>query len=214
MLTAIIVAGGSSQRMGFDKLFAPLNGRPVVAHSIAAFENTASVHDIILVGRADRLSDYEEIVRLQGFGKISAVIPGGASPGPAMRVNAPDLGNWTTKDDPRVTRLGGFLRRYSLDELPQFMNVLRGEMSVVGPRPEQPIWVERFSQSIPRYVRRHKQKAGITGWAQINGLRGDTSIEERTRYDLYYVENWSLLFDIKIIIKTAIAIFKGENRGY
>jgi exopolysaccharide biosynthesis polyprenyl glycosylphosphotransferase len=131
-----------------------------------------------------------------------------------MRVNAPDLGNWTTKDDPRVTRLGGFLRRYSLDELPQFMNVLRGEMSVVGPRPEQPIWVERFSQSIPRYVRRHKQKAGITGWAQINGLRGDTSIEERTRYDLYYVENWSLLFDIKIIIKTAIATFKGENRGY
>jgi lipopolysaccharide/colanic/teichoic acid biosynthesis glycosyltransferase len=94
------------------------------------------------------------------------------------------------------------------------MNVLRGEMSVVGPRPEQPIWVEHFSQSIPRYVRRHKQKAGITGWAQINGLRGDTSIEERTRYDLYYVENWSLLFDIKIIIKTAIAITKGENRGY
>jgi len=131
-----------------------------------------------------------------------------------MRVNAPDMGNWTTKDDPRVTRLGGFLRRYSLDELPQFMNVLRGEMSVVGPRPEQPIWVEHFSQSIPRYVRRQKQKAGITGWAQINGLRGDTSIEERTRYDLYYVENWSLLFDIKIIIKTAIAIFKGENRGY
>ena len=131
-----------------------------------------------------------------------------------MRANAPDLGNWTTKDDPRITRLGGFLRRYSLDELPQFMNVLRGEMSVVGPRPEQPIWVERFSQSIPRYMRRHKQKAGITGWAQINGLRGDTSIEERTRYDLYYVENWSLLFDIKIIIKTAIAIFRGENRGY
>jgi exopolysaccharide biosynthesis polyprenyl glycosylphosphotransferase len=131
-----------------------------------------------------------------------------------MHANAPDLGNWTTKDDPRVTGLGGFLRRYSLDELPQFMNVLRGEMSVVGPRPEQPIWVERFSQSIPRYVRRHKQKAGITGWAQINGLRGDTSIEERTRYDLYYVENWSLLFDIKIIIKTAIAIFKGENHGY
>jgi lipopolysaccharide/colanic/teichoic acid biosynthesis glycosyltransferase len=131
-----------------------------------------------------------------------------------MRVNAPDLGNWTTKDDPRVTRLGGFLRRYSLDELPQFMNVLRGEMSVVGPRPEQPIWVEHFSQSIPRYVRRHKQKAGITGWAQVNGLRGDTSIEERTRYDLYYVENWSLLFDIKIIIKTGIAIFKGDNQGY
>ena len=94
------------------------------------------------------------------------------------------------------------------------MNVLRGEMSIVGPRPEQPVWVERFSQSIPRYVRRHKHKAGITGWAQINGLRGDTSVEERTRYDLYYVENWSLLFDIKIIIKTVLAIVSGESKGY
>jgi lipopolysaccharide/colanic/teichoic acid biosynthesis glycosyltransferase len=110
--------------------------------------------------------------------------------------------------------LGRFLRRYSLDELPQFINVIRGEMSVVGPRPEQPVWVERFSQSIPRYMRRHKQKAGITGWAQVNGLRGDTSIEERTRYDLYYVENWSLLFDIKIIIKTVVDILSGKNRGY
>jgi Undecaprenyl-phosphate glucose phosphotransferase len=131
-----------------------------------------------------------------------------------MRVDAAELGNWTTKDDPRVTRLGAFLRRYSLDELPQFMNVLRGEMSVVGPRPEQPVWVERFSQSIPRYMRRHKQKAGITGWAQVNGLRGDTSIEERTRYDLYYIENWSLLFDLRIMIKTAVAVFRGENNGY
>jgi lipopolysaccharide/colanic/teichoic acid biosynthesis glycosyltransferase len=130
-----------------------------------------------------------------------------------MRSDAANLANWTTKDDPRVTHIGGFLRRYSLDELPQFMNVLRGEMSVVGPRPEQPIWVERFSLSIPRYMRRHKQKAGITGWAQINGLRGDTSIEERTRYDLYYIENWSLLFDLRIIIKTALAIFKGESNG-
>jgi exopolysaccharide biosynthesis polyprenyl glycosylphosphotransferase len=131
-----------------------------------------------------------------------------------MRVDAPELGNWTTKDDPRVTRLGAFLRRYSLDEIPQFINVLRGEMSVVGPRPEQPVWVERFNQSIPRYMRRHRLKAGITGWAQVNGLRGDTSIEERTRYDLYYVDYWSLLFDIKIIIKTFVAIVKGENRGY
>lgn len=131
-----------------------------------------------------------------------------------MRVDAPQIGNWTTKDDPRVTTLGRFLRRYSLDELPQFINVIRGEMSVVGPRPEQPVWVERFRQSIPRYMRRHKQKAGITGWAQVNGLRGDTSIEERTRYDLYYVENWSLLFDIKIIIKTVVDILTGKNRGY
>ena len=131
-----------------------------------------------------------------------------------MRHDAASLGNWTTKDDPRITVIGGFLRRYSLDELPQFMNVIRGEMSVVGPRPEQPVWVERFSQSIPRYMRRHKQKAGITGWAQINGLRGDTSIEERTRYDLYYIENWSLLFDLRIIIKTVVAIFNGESNGY
>lgn len=120
---------------------------------------------------------------------------------------------WTVRDDPRVTRLGHFLRRYSLDELPQFMNVWLGEMSVVGPRPEQPAWVERFSQQIPRYMRRHKEKAGITGWAQINGLRGDTSIEERTRYDLYYIENWSLLFDIKIIVRTTFNIITGKQEN-
>jgi lipopolysaccharide/colanic/teichoic acid biosynthesis glycosyltransferase len=113
--------------------------------------------------------------------------------------------------DPRVTRLGRFLRRYSLDELPQFINVLLGEMSVVGPRPEQPRWVEHFRQQIPRYMRRHKEKAGITGWAQIHGLRGDTSIEERTRYDLYYIENWSLLLDIKIILHTALDIVQGKQ---
>ncbi|KAB8142770.1 undecaprenyl-phosphate glucose phosphotransferase [Chloroflexia bacterium SDU3-3] len=131
-----------------------------------------------------------------------------------MRSDAPQISNWTVENDPRITTIGRFLRRYSLDELPQFINVLRGEMSVVGPRPEQPRWVEEFSRSIPRYVRRHRQKAGITGWAQVNGLRGDTSIEERTRYDLYYVENWSLLFDIKIIIKTAVGVFTGKVSGY
>ncbi len=131
-----------------------------------------------------------------------------------MRVDAPDIGNWTTKDDPRRTRIGTFLRKTSLDELPNFINVIRGEMSVVGPRPEQVVWVERFSQQIPYYMRRHKQKAGITGWAQANGLRGDTSIEDRTRYDLYYVENWSLLFDIKICIKTFVDIVTGRNKGY
>jgi Undecaprenyl-phosphate glucose phosphotransferase len=130
-----------------------------------------------------------------------------------MRNNAARLADWTTKNDPRVTWLGRFLRRYSLDELPQFINVIRGEMSVVGPRPEQPQYVEQFRQRIPRYMSRHKQKAGITGWAQANGLRGDTSIEERTRYDLYYVENWSLLFDLKIIIKTMLDVLTGRNRG-
>lgn len=131
-----------------------------------------------------------------------------------MRTDAEVQGpGWTTPNDPRVTRLGTLLRRYSLDELPQFINVLRGEMSVVGPRPEQPKWVERFSQQIPRYMRRHKEKAGITGWAQVNGLRGDTSIEERTRYDLYYIENWSLLFDIKIILKTIIGFLTGDQEN-
>jgi exopolysaccharide biosynthesis polyprenyl glycosylphosphotransferase len=131
-----------------------------------------------------------------------------------MRVDAPNLANWTTQDDPRKTKIGAFLRKTSLDELPNFINVIRGEMSVVGPRPEQEVWVERFSQQIPYYMRRHKQKAGVTGWAQANGLRGDTSIEDRTRYDLYYVENWSLLFDIKICIKTFVDIVTGRNKGY
>ncbi|MDQ6602470.1 MAG: undecaprenyl-phosphate glucose phosphotransferase [Chloroflexota bacterium] len=118
---------------------------------------------------------------------------------------------WTTPNDPRRTRLGVFMRRFSLDEFPQFINVLLGEMSVVGPRPERPVFVDQFTQSIPRYARRHREKAGITGWAQVNGLRGNTSIEERTRYDLYYVENWSLFFDVKIIAKTIILIFRDRN---
>lgn len=131
-----------------------------------------------------------------------------------MRTDSESRGpGWTVANDPRVTRIGNYLRRYSIDELPQFINVLLGEMSVVGPRPEQPKWVERFSQEIPRYMRRHKEKAGITGWAQINGLRGDTSIEERTRYDLYYVENWSLLFDLKIILRTAADILTGKQEN-
>jgi len=103
------------------------------------------------------------------------------------------------------------MRRYSLDELPQFVNVLLGEMSIVGPRPERPHFVQQFSRSIPGYAYRHHEKAGITGWAQVNGLRGNTSIEERTRYDLYYVENWSPLFDIKIIVKTVWHVLKGTG---
>lgn len=118
---------------------------------------------------------------------------------------------WAAPNDPRRTKLGAFMRRYSLDEFPQFINVLLGEMSVVGPRPERPYFVEQFQQSVPRYARRHLEKAGVTGWAVVNGLRGNTSIEERTRYDLYYVENWSLLFDLKIIAKTILLIFRDRN---
>lgn len=118
---------------------------------------------------------------------------------------------FATRDDSRPTRLGRFMRRYSLDEVPQFINVFLGEMSLVGPRPERPYFVEQFSQTIPRYMARHREKAGITGWAQVNGLRGDTSVEERTHYDLYYVENWSLLFDVKIMIKTLLHVFSDQN---
>lgn len=117
----------------------------------------------------------------------------------------------TTPDDPRPTRTGRLMRRSSLDELPQFVNVFRGQMSVVGPRPERPYFVEQFARTIPCYTARQRAKSGITGWAQINGLRGDTSIAERTEYDLYYVENWSLLLDLRIMARTLAQIVGGEN---
>ncbi|MBF0215738.1 MAG: undecaprenyl-phosphate glucose phosphotransferase [Candidatus Omnitrophica bacterium] len=113
---------------------------------------------------------------------------------------------WAKENDPRRTPIGGFLRRFNLDELPQLLNVLKGEMSLVGPRPERPHFVKHFKENIPRYMARHKIKSGMTGWAQVNGLRGNTSIEERTKYDLYYVENWSLGFDIKILFMSLFAL--------
>jgi Undecaprenyl-phosphate glucose phosphotransferase len=128
---------------------------------------------------------------------------------PKLREGMP---GWTVPNDPRRTKLGAILRRFSLDELPQFYNVLIGEMSVVGPRPEQPEYVQEFAKRWGLgYLRRHREKAGITGWAQVNGLRGDSSIELRTLFDLYYVENWSLLFDLKIIVRTIWAMFMGKN---
>lgn len=118
---------------------------------------------------------------------------------------------WTVKDDPRVTKVGRFLRRTSLDELPQLFNILKGDMSLVGPRPERPGWVEKFREEIPRYMVRHQVRPGLTGWAQVNGLRGDTSIRKRIEYDLYYIENWTLGLDIKIILMTFYTGFINKN---
>lgn len=118
---------------------------------------------------------------------------------------------WTTKEDPRRTRLGSFLRKTSLDELPQFINVLKGDMSVVGPRPERPFFVQQFLQDIVRYNHRHCLRGGITGWAQVNGWRGDTSIEKRIEYDLYYLQNWSFIFDLRIIVMTIFSALIGKN---
>ncbi len=118
---------------------------------------------------------------------------------------------WTTKDDPRVTKVGKFLREHSLDELPQLFNVLLGQMSLVGPRPERPQWVEKFKETIPRYMVRHQVRPGITGWAQVNGYRGDSSLRKRIEYDIYYIENWTLGFDIRILFDTIFRGFVNKN---
>ncbi len=124
----------------------------------------------------------------------------------SMKVQAPDeeMSEWTTKDDPRKTRVGDFIRKTSIDELPQFFNVLKGEMSVVGPRPERPFFVNQFKETIPKYMVKHQVKPGLTGWAQIHGCRGDTSIKKRIKYDIEYVENWHMGLDLGIMIKTVL----------
>lgn len=126
----------------------------------------------------------------------------------SMEVQAPsqEKSKWTTPGDPRVTPVGKFIRKTSIDEMPQFFNVLKGDMSLVGPRPERPFFVEKFKEEIPRYMVKHQVRPGLTGWAQVNGYRGDTSIVKRIEHDLYYIENWTLGFDFKILFLT---IFKG-----
>ncbi|MDP2271955.1 MAG: undecaprenyl-phosphate glucose phosphotransferase [Archangium sp.] len=129
-----------------------------------------------------------------------------------MKVDAEkDGAQFATAGDTRRTPIGAFLRRSSLDEVPQFWNVFAGDMSLVGPRPERPVFIEEFKKQIPRYHLRHMVKSGITGWAQINGLRGNTSIKDRIDYDLYYIENWSLMFDLKILVRTALGGFLSKN---
>ena len=126
----------------------------------------------------------------------------------SMRVNDKQNTGWSTNSDPRKTKFGSFIRKFSIDELPQFFNVLMGDMSLVGPRPELPYFVNQFKESVPLYMVKHQVRPGITGWAQVNGFRGDTSIQGRIEHDIYYIENWTLLFDIKILFMT---VFKFSN---
>ncbi len=208
-----------------------LNGMPLL-----------SVRDVALRGwklslkRAmDVMGAFAGLVVLSPFMALTALLIKLESPGPvffcqermgldghpfpmikfrSMRADAEKRGpGWTTENDPRVTRMGRFMRRTNWDEIPQLINVFWGHMSLVGPRPEQPYYVQKFREYIPRYMERHREKAGMTGWAQINGLRGDTSILERTKYDLWYVENWSLWLDVKIVLRTMIQTFFGRNQN-
>ena len=129
----------------------------------------------------------------------------------SMRVNSTETTGWSTNTDPRKTRFGSFIRKYSIDELPQLLNVLKGDMSLIGPRPEVPFYVRQFKDEVPLYLLRHQVRPGMTGWAQVHGLRGDTSIEARVEYDLWYIENWSLWLDIKILWKTVFGGWKNNE---
>ena len=115
------------------------------------------------------------------------------------------------KKDPRITRVGRFIRKTSIDELPQFYNIFKGDMSLIGPRPERPYFVNKFRESVPKYMIKHHVKPGMTGWAQVNGYRGNTSIVKRIKYDIYYVENWSIMLDIRIFFKTLPALLNDKN---
>ena len=130
----------------------------------------------------------------------------------SMCVNDREETGWSTAEDPRKTVFGSFIRKTSIDELPQLFNVLVGQMSLVGPRPEVPFHVSHFKEEIPQYLVRLRVRPGMTGWAQINGLRGDTSIEERIRYDLWYINHWTLCLDVEILLKTAFGGFMNQEK--
>ena len=125
----------------------------------------------------------------------------------SMRVNAEENTAWTKSGDPRRTRFGSFIRKYSIDELPQLINTLKGDMSLVGPRPEIPFYTHQFKESVPLYLVRQQVRPGMTGWAQVNGLRGDTSIDDRVKYDIWYIENWTPWLDLRILFLTAFGGF-------
>ena len=129
----------------------------------------------------------------------------------SMRVNSSQNTGWSKNEDNRKTWFGSLIRKCSVDELPQFFNVLKGDMSLIGPRPELPFFVEQFREEIPRYMVKHQVRPGITGWAQVNGYRGDTSITKRIEFDLYYIENWSPAFDLRILLMTVFCMFNKEK---
>ena len=145
-------------------------------------------------------------------GKFRTMIPNAESRlSELLAQNEMDGPVFKIKNDPRITRVGRILRKTSIDELPQLFNVLKGDMSLVGPRPERPQFVEKFREEIPRYMVKHQVRPGMTGWAQINGYRGNTSIRKRIEYDLYYIENWTVGLDIKILFLTVFKGFVNKN---
>ena len=208
-----------------------LQGLPVINIRYVPLTNTGNM----MVKRAmDIVGSLFGIILTSPIMILSAVLVKFSSPGPiifkqervglhnkpfymykfrSMELQSPkeEKKAWTVKNDPRVTGVGKILRRTSLDELPQLFNILKGDMSLVGPRPERPLFVEKFKEEIPRYMVKHQVRPGLTGWAQVNGLRGDTSIRKRIEYDIYYIENWTLGFDIKIILMTFFTGFINKN---
>jgi len=194
----------------------PLDGWSVIAKRsfdilFSLFALVLTAPAMLLVALAVRLSSRGPVLyRQERMGLDGRTFP--ILKFRTMRLDAEDTGaQMASAVDLRRTAFGTFLRKYSIDELPQFLNVLRGDMSLVGPRPERPVFIENFKRQIPRYHLRHKVKAGITGWAQVNGLRGQTCIQKRIEYDLYYIENWSFFLDLKILVRTALGGFLSKN---
>ena len=208
-----------------------LQGLPVINIRYVPLTNTVNW---IMKRLVDIFGSIAAIILASPFMLLSVILIKVTSPGPVifkqeriglhnkpfqmykfrtMEVQKPstEAVKWTVRNDPRVTRVGRVLRKTSIDELPQLFNILKGDMSLVGPRPERPLFVEKFKEEIPRYMVKHQVRPGLTGWAQINGYRGDTSIRKRIEYDLYYIENWTLGFDFKILFLTFFKGFINKN---
>jgi len=180
----------------FGSLFAILLFSPIMI-LVAILVKVTSKGDVIF--KQERVGKHNRPFKMYKFRSM------------VVQTDESEKDKWTTKNDARVTKVGAFIRKTSIDELPQFFNVLKGDMSLIGPRPERPFFVEKFKEEIPRYMVKHQVRPGITGWAQVNGWRGDTSISERIACDLYYIEHWSLKLDIKILFLTFFKGFVNKN---